>query len=52
MNKQLADIALQFLRRVNLSAEEVDAFVAVMQALKSIEDEVREVPEGHELESK
>ena len=52
MNKQLADIALQFLRRVSLSAEEVDAFVAVRQSLKSIEDEVREVPAVDDMKLK
>jgi hypothetical protein len=44
MNRELADIALAFLRRVQLTGEEIDAFMAVKRALENIEDEVREVP--------
>ena len=52
MNKQLADVALQFLRRIQLSAEEIPAFMAVKQALESVKDSVEEVPESHEMEDK
>lgn len=52
MTKQLADIALQFLRRVNLSADEIDAFMAVKRALESIEDTVQEVPDEHDMKLK
>jgi hypothetical protein len=52
MNKQLADVALQFLRRVQLQGSEIEAFMAVKQALESVTDEVTEVPQVHEMEDK
>ena len=55
LTPELADLAIRFMARAQLSGEEVGAYVAVRQALESVansEPQVTEVPEGHELESK
>lgn len=52
MTKQLADIALAFLRRVQLTGEEIEAFMAVKQALESVEDKVEEMPDVHDMKLK
>ena len=52
MNKQLADIAIRFLSRITLAPHEIKAFCELKQALENIENEVKEVPESHEMEDK
>ena len=52
MTKELADIALQFLRRIQLGAEEIPAFMAVKQALEAVEDTVAEVPDEPDMKLK
>ena len=42
MNKELADLALQFLQRIQLNAQEIPAYLAVKQALESVQDVVVE----------
>ena len=42
MNKELADLALQFLQRIQLTAQEIPAYLAVKQALESVQDVVVE----------
>ena len=42
MNKELADLTLQFLQRIQLSAQEIPAYLAVKQALESVQDVVVE----------
>ena len=39
MNKEIAELAMQFLQRVQLSAQEIPAFTAVYQALEAIVNE-------------
>ena len=48
MTKELADLTLQFLQRIQLSAQEIPAYLAVKQALESVQDVVveREVETG------
>ena len=36
MNANIANVALQFLKRVNLNAEEINAFQAVQAALSQV----------------
>jgi hypothetical protein len=43
MNKQLANITLQFLQRVQLSGNEVPAYNAVVQSLQDILNSPEEV---------
>ena len=38
-NKEIAELAMQFLQRVQLSAQEIPAFTAVYQALEAIVNE-------------
>ena len=44
LTPQLADVAIQFLSRVSLQGNEVNAFVAVRQALESVANSVGEAP--------
>ena len=39
MNKEIAELAMQFLQRVQLNAQEIPAFTAVYQALEAIINE-------------
>lgn len=55
LTPQLADLAIRFMARVQLTGEEVGTYVAVRQALETVansEPQVTEVPEEHDLESK
>ena len=42
MTKEIADLTLQFLQRVQLSAVEISSFMAVKRALESVQDVVTE----------
>lgn len=44
LTPQLADVAIQFLSRVSLQGGEVNAFVAVRQALESVANSVDDTP--------
>jgi hypothetical protein len=52
MTKEIADLTLQFLQRVQLSAGEISAFMAVKRALESVQDVVTEERVESDLESK
>ena len=52
MNKELANLTLQFLQRIQLSAQEIPAFMAVKQALEAVQDVVTEERVESDLESK
>ena len=52
MTKEIADLTLQFLQRVQLSAAEISAFMAVKRALESVQDVVTEERVENDLESK
>lgn len=52
MTKEIANLTLQFLQRVQLSAGEISAFMAVKRALESVQDVVTEERVESDLESK
>ena len=61
MNPNIANATLAFLSRVNLNAEEINAFMAVKQALEAVAEEpvkeptaatVTELPTAHEMADK
>ena len=52
MTKEIADLTLQFLQRVQLSAGEISAFMAVKRALESVQDVVTEERVENDLESR
>ena len=52
MTKEIADLTLQFLQRVQLSAGEISSFMAVKRALESVQDVVTEERVENDLESK
>lgn len=55
LTPQLADLAIRFMARAQLSGEEVGAYVAVRQALESVansEPQVTEVPEEPDMKLK
>jgi hypothetical protein len=55
LTPQLADLAIQFMSRVSLQGNEVNAYVAVRQALESVvnaEPVVTEVPDEPDMKLK